>query len=538
MNKQANPFLEIRGLFKTLGKRNALQNFDLQLFPGEVVGLADRTGTAKSALIQILSGTLPPDEGLIKINGQRLSYPWIPENHALSIGYQDPILADFLDVISNIFLGNEICYPLLGRVIRIPNQSKMAFRAREILDSLDFQPPSLHEQVMNLSEQQRQLIALAQILAREPKAVVLDDVDAVLNLPYQEKLLELIQNWQVMNTAVLFSSKNLDHLFAVSDRIMVLREGKVVANVRTDETDRLEIVTALIGGTGNRQQRTPVIWAFDSYYRARKQAETLHHNQMLLEKDLAAQDSLNRQLVNQLAKQVQALDSANLALQDAQRRLLTEREEERKHLARELHDQMIQDLLSLNYQLEDIIEKAHDLPPLESDTKEVQQDIRHMVEDLRRICGDLRPPTIDSFGLDAAIQSHSRNWSERTGIEIRLQMSESLGRLPEALELSIFRIVQEGLNNIWKHAEATKATVSVQSTSPRMLLITIEDDGMGLEEPFDLAQLGQNQHYGLLGISERVALMNGRLNIQNKPQGGLLIQAEIPHPRIEPSSHE
>ncbi len=535
MNNHEGPFLDIRNLSKTLGNRRALKYVNLQLYPGEVIGLADRTGTSKSTLIQILSGTLPPDEGTININGQRLSYPWIPENYKFSIAHQDPILADFLDVTNNIFLGNEICYPILGKLLPIPNQSKMAFKAREILDYLDVQNISLHEDAINLSEQQRQLVALAQILARAPKAVILEDVDALLNLPYQEKLLELIHKWQSENTAVLFSSKNLDHLFAVSDRIIVLRDGEVVANVRTDETNRLEIVTALIGGTGGRQQRTPIIWAFDSYYRARKQAETLHHNQMLLEKDLAAQDSLNRQLVNQLAKQVEALDSANLALQDAQRRLLTEREEERKHLSRELHDQMIQDLLSLNYQLEEIIEKAIDLPPLESDAKEVQQDIRHMVEDLRRICGDLRPPTIDSFGLDAAIQSHTRQWSERTGIEVVINMDQHLGRLPESLELSIFRIVQEGLNNIWKHANATQAIVSFQSTSPRMLLISIEDNGTGLEKSFDLAELGENHHFGLLGISERVALMNGRLNIQNKSQGGLLIQAEVPHPRIEPT---
>ena len=254
---------------------------------------------------------------------------------------------------------------------------------------------------------------------------------------------------------------------------------------------------------------------------------------MLLERDLAAQDSLNRQLLEQLANQVNALDGANLALQNAQRRLLTEREEERKHLARELHDQMIQDLLSLNYQLEDVIEKASGMPPLESDATEVQQDIRHMVEDLRRICGDLRPPTIDSFGLGAAIQSLARQWRERTGIEVSVNVEEHVGRLPESLELSIFRIVQEGLNNIWKHAAATEAMVTLQPTSPRRLLVTIEDNGKGLAQSFDLEKLSQNEHYGLLGISERVALMDGRLNIQNKQQGGVLIQAEIPHPRVE-----
>jgi signal transduction histidine kinase len=240
-------------------------------------------------------------------------------------------------------------------------------------------------------------------------------------------------------------------------------------------------------------------------------------------------------LVNQLADQVRALDSANLALQDAQRRLLTEREEERKYLARELHDQMIQDLLSLNYQLEEMAEKVDVAAELTDDFGDVRHHIRQMVEDLRRICGNLRPPTIDSLGLGAALQSYSHDWRERTGIEVNLHLDANFGRLPETIELSIFRIVQEGLNNVWKHANASQVAVTLQHTSPRMLLISLADDGLGLTDGVDLAALGQHGHYGLLGISERVALMGGRLNFQNGRDGGFLLQVEIPHPRVERS---
>jgi signal transduction histidine kinase len=344
-------------------------------------------------------------------------------------------------------------------------------------------------------------------------------------------MLDLIQGWQAAGTAVLFSSNNLDHLFAVTDRILVMREGQIVANSRTDETTREEVVSALVGMM-DRQQRTPVLWALDSYRRSRRQTETLRHNQGLLEQDLAAQDVLNQQLVEQLAQQVAALDSANLALQDAQRRLLTEREEERKHLARELHDQVIQDLLSLNYELEEIEEKLPQTSDLNEDIVDVRHNIRALIEGLRRVCGDLRPPTIDSLGLGAALQSLARLWSERTGIAVTVEMDMNFGRLPEALELSIFRIVQEGLNNVWKHAEATAVQVTLQHTSPRLLLISLADDGQGLPQAFDLAALSQNGHYGLLGISERVALLGGRLHVQNMSQGGLLLQVEIPHPRI------
>jgi signal transduction histidine kinase len=343
-------------------------------------------------------------------------------------------------------------------------------------------------------------------------------------------MLDLIRSWQEQGTAVLLGSNNLDHLFAVSDRIIVLRNGRLVANQRTDETNREAIVSALVG-ISDQPQRTPAIWALDSYYRARKQAETLRHNQMLLQRDLAVQDTINRQLVDQLTDQVKALDSANLALQDAQRRLLTEREMERKHLARELHDQMLQDLLSLNYQLEGVEGKGQAELLVSTEIADVRNNIRTLVEELRRICGNLRPPTIDSLGLGAALQSYSRDWRARTGIEVTLEIDGNVGRLPETIELSIFRIIQEGLNNVWRHANASAVAVTLKPMSPRMLLVAISDDGQGLAADFDLAALSRQGHYGLLGISERVALMGGRLSFRNQPQGGLIIHVEIPHPR-------
>jgi signal transduction histidine kinase len=156
-----------------------------------------------------------------------------------------------------------------------------------------------------------------------------------------------------------------------------------------------------------------------------------------------------------------------------------------------------------------------------------------LVDDLRRICGDLRPPTIDSLGLGAALQSYTHDWCIRTDIEITLDLPPNLARLPEALELSIFRIVQEGLSNVRKHAQARAVKVCLKHTSPRMLMISISDNGRGLTQGFDLSALSGKGHYGLLGISERVALLGGRLKLQNQPEGGLLLEVEIPHPRVE-----
>ena len=142
-------------------------------------------------------------------------------------------------------------------------------------------------------------------------------------------------------------------------------------------------------------------------------------------------------------------------------------------------------------------------------------------------------PTIDTMGLGAAIQSFAQDWTRRTEIKVILDLDSNLGRLPEAIELSIFRIVQEGLSNIQKHAQTSEINITLNHTSPRALMISIADNGVGLEDDFDLSNLSSQGHYGFLGISEWIVLLGGRLRLQNQPDGGLLIQAEIPHPWVE-----
>jgi signal transduction histidine kinase len=527
------PILRCINLSKNFGSLPVLRQVSFEIAPGEVVGLAGRSGAGKSVLAEIVGGVEKPSEGDIYVAGRRVRWPFRARSLGVALIRQQPELADRFDITTNIFLGDEIGWPVAGGWLRIPNRRRMDQRAVEVLAQLDTSFGSLREKVANLSSEQRQLVAIARALLWPAKLVVVDEPTQPLSYAYQQRLLALIRAWQRDGAAVLFSSNNLDHLFAVSDRIVVLRQGHCVADLHVDVAGREDVVAALVG-MADRQQLTPIIWALDSYYRAREQTERLGHQQALLEQNLAAQDSLNRQLIDQLAVQVSALDSANLALQDAQRRLLTEREQERKALARELHDQVIQDLLSVNYQLEEIETDAAERD-LADEVADVRTSIRALVDDVRRICGSLRPPTIDSLGLGAALQSHTRDWSARTGVAVVLDLDEQLGRLPEALELSIFRLVQEGLSNVRKHAHATEVRVDLRHTSPRTLMIAIADNGRGLPHSFDLAALAAEGHYGLLGISERVALLEGRLHVQNQPGGGVLLQVALPHPRVEVS---
>ncbi len=525
------PLLQVVNLSKGFGTLPAVQRVSFEVFPGEVVGLAGQSGAGKSVIALLLAGMYPPDEGDIYFDGQRLRWPFRARALGIEIIHQKPELADSLDISDNLFLGHEIGWPRWSTWLKVPRRRRIDREAAHILEQLEVSVSSLREKVTNLSGEQRQLIAIGRAMTRPARLMVIDEPTELLSYPYQQKLLALIQAWQQRGVAVVFCSDNLDHLFAVTDRIIALRQGQRVAERRTDETSREEIVAALVG-TDDRQQLTPTIWALDSYYRAKEQAEQLRAHELLLQRNLAAQDSLNRQLIERLAEQVTALDRANLSLQDAQRRLLTEREEERKHLARELHDQVLQDLLSINYQLEELEAEATPAA-LQDAVPEIRASIRALVDDIRRICGNLRPPTIDNLGLGAALQSYAREWATRAGIPVTLDLDPHLGRLPEAVELSIFRIVQEGLNNVRKHARASAVRISLKHTSPRTLMVVIADNGQGLQAGFDLAALSTNGRYGLLGIGERVALLGGRFNIQNQPAGGTLLQVEIPHPRVE-----
>lgn len=525
------PLLWTSNLSLTVGTLPVIQQVSLALWPGEVVGLAGQSGAGKTALAMLLAGAYKPTAGELHLAGRRLRWPFPVRSLGIEVIYQQPEMAEGLDVGRNLFLGNEIGWPAVGcRWLKIPRRRRMDEEAARILAQLGLPDMSPRERVTNLSGEQRQLLAIGRALTRPAQLVIIDDPSLLLSYPYQQKLLALIRDWQQQGAAVFFASDNVDQLMAVADRILVLRHGRCVGEYRTNAVTREGILAAMVGAA-DQQQLTPIIWALDSYYRAREQAEKLSQRQALLKNGPGVDGGLGRQLIDRLADQIAALDRANLALQDAQRRLLTELEQERKQLAREIHDQVIQDLLGVGYQLEELEVEARTMPALSTELQAVRDSVRELVGDLRRICGALRPPTIDSLGLGSALQSYAYEWRKRTGIQLTLDLEPDLGRLPEATELSIFRIVQEGLNNVRKHAAARTVTISLAHIDPRRLMLTIADDGRGLPADFDLAALSAQGHYGILGITERVALLGGRWRIHNRPEGGTLIQVEIPHPR-------
>lgn len=550
----AAPLLRVKNLSKNFDRLPVLQDVSFSLGRGEVLGLVGRQGAGKSTLFHLLSGAVSPSTGTIEFDGvvRRYANRIQAQKMGIEMVYQSSGPIDRFDVTNNLLSGREMGIEttrrtsglveqfdvahniLLGRepkkfpLLGIIDWDGMVQTARLLLAEFDLPPDLVREKVSNLSDEQRQILILLRALYHPCRLLLLDDILPVLSFQRQEILLDKIKTLAAQGTSIIISSNDLKHLFAVTNRILVLYEGRLVADRRTAESTPREIVE-LIVGSSRQEQVSPLIWALESYHAAQQQAEELRRTQASLQESLEARNSLNRQLFERLRNQVSALDQLNAALQATQRRLITEREDERKALARELHDQIIQDMLSFNYRLEEIenIEKS---PVLQKELASIRQGIRSMVGELRQLCSDLRPPSIEHHGLSAAIDSLAHEWAERNNIQLQLEIDPALGRLPETIELSVFRIVQEGLNNVRKHAVARNVRLSLQRTSAANLLVRLEDDGQGLSAPTDLASLSINKHFGLVGISERVALLGGGMNIESAKDGGTILQVEIPSP--------
>ena len=550
----AQPFLHAENLSKNFDRLPVLKDVSFSIGRGEVVGLVGRQGAGKSTLFHLLNGGMSPSSGAIYVDGipRRLTSRHQAQHLGIETIYQisNPIdqfnvvdsflldrqfwnettrrtsgLVEHFSVVENIMLGHEITRSSgLGFI----DWNQMIDAARGLLQEFNLSPDLIREQVRNLSDEQRQILTIARAFYEPGRLLLMDDVLPVLSFERQKILLEKIKKLAAQGTAVIISSDDLKHLFAITDRILVLYEGRLVADRRTDESVPREVVELTVGSS-RQEQVTPLIWALESYHTAQQQAEELRRTQVTLQESLEARNSLNRQLFEHLGSQLAALGQLTTALQATQRRLITEREDERKALAREIHDQVIQDLLGFNYRLEEI-ENADASTELQKDVAAIRNGIRNVVSELRQICSDLRPPTIDHHGLSAAIDSLAHEWADRSNIQVQLEIDPALGRLPETIELSVFRIVQEGLSNIRKHAGARHVRLSVQRTPSASLLLRLEDDGQGLSIPPDLASLSVNKHFGIVGISERVALLGGTMNIESSEGKGMILQVEIPSP--------
>jgi D-xylose transport system ATP-binding protein len=249
------PILELRGLGKRFGGIEALAGVDFEVFPREVVCVVGDNGAGKSTLVKIMSGVYVADAGEYRWRGRRVSV--VRPSDATELGiqtvYQDLALCDNLDVVSNLFLGRERVQVAVPGWIEALDEVDMEQRTIQILDELGVQLPSVRRPVGNLSGGQRQAVAIARAAMWDSTLVVLDEPTAALGYAQTRMVIRLIKRLRDRGMAVVLVSHNLDTVFDLADRIVVLRHGRRVAAFSAREATRAGVVRAITGFDGDAE---------------------------------------------------------------------------------------------------------------------------------------------------------------------------------------------------------------------------------------------------------------------------------------------
>jgi D-xylose transport system ATP-binding protein len=239
------PLLELKGVTKSFGAVRALTDVDFEVGPGEVVALVGDNGAGKSTLVKVISGVGPANEGSIKWEGEEVTITRPQDAQKLGIAtvYQDLALADNLDVVGNLFLGQE------KRHLGVLDDIDMERQARELLQTLSVKIPSVRTQVASLSGGQRQSVAIARSLLGEPKIVMLDEPTAALGVAQTAEVLSLIKRLKDRGYGLVLISHNLADIFEVADRIVVLRLGRNAGVFDAASDSSEDVVAAITGAT-------------------------------------------------------------------------------------------------------------------------------------------------------------------------------------------------------------------------------------------------------------------------------------------------
>ena len=242
------PILQVKELYKRFGGLVAVDHVSLDVHPGEVVGLLGDNGAGKSTLIKMISGAYKPDSGQILLNGEAVSFstPLEARRRGIETIYQDLALCDNLDAGANIFLGRERMRRQLG-IIRVLDRPYMLREARQVLDQLDIRIPELRTPIRQLSGGQRQAVSIARAVYWKAHLMIMDEPTAALGVPEQLKVLELIRTLRHQGVPVILISHNMLDVFAVADRVIVMRRGSKSGERRISETNENDVVGLMVG---------------------------------------------------------------------------------------------------------------------------------------------------------------------------------------------------------------------------------------------------------------------------------------------------
>jgi two-component system CheB/CheR fusion protein len=251
--------------------------------------------------------------------------------------------------------------------------------------------------------------------------------------------------------------------------------------------------------------------------------------------------SAHSELEQRVEERTKQLDAANFALrqeialhrqaqrarQELQARLVNAQEEERGRISRELHDEVGQQITALMLAMKSL---EAEMPPDRSLEKwrELRATAEQVGREIHQLASELRPVALDALGLSRALSGYLDTWADRSGIAVDfLSSAIDEPRLPRMVETTLYRIVQEAMNNIYKHAGARSVSVSIERRADVVLGI-VEDDGAGFDP--DSVQSGEPQHLGIAGMSERATSVGGALTIESRVGGGTTVRVKLPVP--------
>jgi ABC-type sugar transport system ATPase subunit len=240
------PELELRDISKSFGQVQALTDVDLEVRRGEVMALVGDNGAGKSTLIKTVAGIHGADSGQIFFEGEEvhITGPRDAARLGIEVVYQDLALCDNLDVVSNMYLGREA-----HNAAQVLNEAVMEQKTAETLKSLAVTTiRSIRQAVATLSGGQRQSVAVARAVMWNSKVVILDEPTAALGVAQTEQVLALVKRLGEQGLAVILISHNLNDVFAVADRITVLRLGRNVGLFDRKATTQEEVVAAITSG--------------------------------------------------------------------------------------------------------------------------------------------------------------------------------------------------------------------------------------------------------------------------------------------------
>ena len=297
-------------------------------------------------------------------------------------------------------------------------------------------------------------------------------------------------------------------------------------------------------GVSNRTFSLIIVWIAAVLLRQRQQAEIqLRQAKDELEMRVDARTKeladVNQSLLREISGHIetegflrtseQALATSRQELRDLTARLLTVQEEERRRISRDLHDDINQRLAMLVVQAESL---EANLPPAAAacskELRSIQDRLTELSDDVRHLAYQFHPSILDDLGLPVALQRLVDDCATRSRLEIALDISVTPQAIPQAVSTCLYRIAQECLANVMKHARATRVNVSLAST-PDAINLTVQDDGVG----FDTQNAVDNPRgLGLVSMAERVRLVHGTVTIDSVPQQGTRLSINVPHAEV------